>query len=762
MRKRVLAVRLSLLLSASALSSVSVRAQEAASRETEEYSGQEIIVTANKREERLIDVANSISAVVSEDLLRRNELSLVDIQAQVPSLSIQQQNPGQTRITLRGQNSGGSGATVATVIDDVPLSATGSTGNGAVITPDVNPFDLARIEVLRGPQGTLYGAGAEGGIIKYVTNKPDPSGVAAGGEIGAETVKHGEEGYFGRGFVNLPIGSTAAIRASGFYEDLAGYVDDAAAGIKDANSGKRYGARGQLRVKPNSDFTIDLTGVYQKLETNGDSTINVVGAPIASMPPANPFAIPNGLNYDAYTPSQLNIRSWLAYASLEYAFEPVTVTSLTSYGEVKQSKIADGNGTLAAPGVTFGDFLQAFVYGQPFFADTFNGNTLKKFSQELRFASPSGATAFGMPIEWQFGGFYTHEKQNILFDFDARARPSGTPLPNPPLGSGTAPGTYEEFAGFGEATLHFTPKFDISLGGRYSHNKQEFRTIFVGGLFTGPDSTLISPGSKEGEWTFSIAPRFKFNEDTVVFGRVARGFRPGGPVAPIAGAPATLPTSYGSDRTTNYEVGFRADLLDKRLSLDLAAYYIDWSRIQISTLISTPAGTFSVTGNGGKARTMGLEWNATARPTDWLTVNIVGSYTDAELRQDAPALGGVRGQKLAFVPDITNTVNVDIGDSFNAGNWRWFVGGSWTYNGRRFTDIGTSALVQTYQRLPSYSVFGLRAGVEDDRWMAQLYVTNLTDEIGFSSYSSSGGIGPLGIASITKPRTVGVRLGVKY
>lgn len=727
-----------------------------------EATSQEVIVTANRRAERLIDVANSITAIRTEDLFRRNELSLVNIQAQVPGLAIQQQNPGQTRITIRGQNSGGSGATVTTVVDDVPFSATGSTGNGAIITADINPYDLARIEVLRGPQGTLYGAGAEGGIIKYVTNKPDPRRIAAGGEVGVETVESGETGYAGRAFFNLPLGGKAAFRASGFYESLAGFVDNRTAGLNDANDGERYGGRAQLRFQPTDNFTIDIAGFYQKLRTNGDSTVNVLGAPNITAPPANPFALANGLNFNAYFPSRQEVESWYTYVSLDYDVGPVRLTSLTSYGRIASLRNSEGSGTLAAPGVTFGDFLEAFVYGQPFSANSFNGNTLRKFNQELRVASPEGATIFGLPVEWQFGGFYTYEKQNILFSFNAFARPSGTPLPVPALGTGTAPGSYEEIAGFGEATLHFTPQFDISFGGRFSHNSQAFRTIFTAGLFTGADSTLVSPGSSEDAGTFSVAPRFKFDKNTVLYGRIARGFRPGGPTAPIAGAPPSYPASYLSDRTTNYELGFRADLLNKKLSIDIAGFYIDWSRIQVATLITTPAGNFTVTGNGGKARTVGFEWNLTGRPTNWLTVGVVGSVTDAELREDAPALGGIRGQKLAYVPDVTNTVNVDLDRKIGSNGLRAFLGTSWTYNGRRFTDIGLPGLSQTYQRLPAYSVFALRAGVENDRWLAQVYVNNLTNEIALTSYTSSGAIGPLGIASIIRPRTIGLRIAVKY
>ncbi len=214
----------------------------AADKETEANQVSELVVTANKRSERLQDVAMSVSALKGEDLARNQTLDLQDLANQVPGLSLQQSGGNFTKIILRGQNAGGDGASVATVMDDVPLSFSGANNDGALLSTDFETYDLERVEVLRGPQGTLYGATAEGGLIKYVTNKPNPNAFSAGLEAGVDDLAHGDVGGAGKGYLNIPLlNGTAAVRVSGFYESLPGWVDNKLLGASKVNDGYRDG-----------------------------------------------------------------------------------------------------------------------------------------------------------------------------------------------------------------------------------------------------------------------------------------------------------------------------------------------------------------------------------------------------------------------------------------------------------------------------------------------------------------------------------------
>src|SRR5215813_13780089 len=203
-----------------AAGSAGVVAQESTPGQSTAGSLQEVVVTAQKREEKLHDVPMGVTAITSEELLKQQLVSLEDLASQVPGLSLTNVEPGVTRITLRGQNVGGIGSTVTTYIDDTPFGSSNALVNGYGLTGDFDTWDLQRVEVLRGPQGTLYGAGSEGGLLKYVTNAPDPTKFAAAAQVGGEDVAHGGSSGSGKGMINLPLGDRAAFRLSGYYSKI--------------------------------------------------------------------------------------------------------------------------------------------------------------------------------------------------------------------------------------------------------------------------------------------------------------------------------------------------------------------------------------------------------------------------------------------------------------------------------------------------------------------------------------------------------------
>lgn len=737
-------------------------------------TGGDIIVTANKRAERIVDVASAVTAVGGEELLRRNLPQIEDFAAQVPGLSVQQAGNRATRIILRGLNSGGAGSTVATVLDEAPLSYSNSTSNGAIDIANFDTYDLNRIEVLRGPQGTLYGATAEGGIIKYVTNAPDLNKIEAGAEGIIESTKEGGTGWTGRALANLPIvEGKLALRATGFYKDIQGYIDNTRLGVPDANKGRRYGGRAQLLFQPSDDFSIKLGALIQDQHFDDGGNLEVVGTPLApyvlptattdgSITPSSALAIANNgrLQNDNFRLSVSDNRTYLFSGVINANVGFADLLSSTSYGAVKSTFSNDTTSAVAAPGFTFGDFFAGF-FGRPITIAGRQDNNLAKFSQELRLSARPGTEIAGMKLEWQAGVFYTHEDIdfNQFYDF---VETNGDLITQPLIPGGSIlPANYNEFAAFATTKLHFNDRFNIEVGGRFSRNWQDVTVTNFAGFLTGPTDTFNPTlRTKQNKFIWSVAPQFRINDETAVYARVATGFRPGGPTLTPPGVTG-LPTSYLSDSTINYEIGFKGSALDKKLNFDLAAFYIDWKDIQIITVINTPTGPYGITGNAGQARSKGIEWNLSFTPIRGLTFSDVGAYTDAKLTTDAIALGARSGYRLAYVPKFTNTVNIDykttLGDRTSA-----FIGGTWTYTGDRRTTYSATANAFGYALLPSYSMFNAQAGIEYGNIRGEIFVRNLTDDRALTTYSSSGGADLTGQAQILQPRTIGVKLAIKY
>jgi outer membrane receptor protein involved in Fe transport len=266
--------------------------------------------------------------------------------------------------------------------------------------------------------------------------------------------------------------------------------------------------------------------------------------------------------------------------------------------------------------------------------------------------------------------------------------------------------------------------------------------------------------TSQNSTTWSVAPRWHINEDTLAYARVSTGFRPGGPNLPTPTLPN--PPSFRADKTKNYEIGLRTDLFDKTFSIDMAVFYVDWKDVQILSEVQTSTGPVGINGNSGSAKTKGVEYNFSWRPFTGFTVGLLGAYTDAYLTADAVLLGAFSGQKLPYVPNLTSTLNLDYRwPAF--GTYSAYVGTSETYTGSRFTGFSPSVTVlDPHVKLPVYTTMQLRFGLEDDHYSAQVYANNLTNSRGITDYTSEGGANQTGQVSIIQPRTIGIELGVKF
>jgi len=723
---------------------------------------EDVVVTATKRAEKLHDVAMSITAVSGEDLVRRTETGFADFAAQVPGLSLQTQDASVSRVVLRGQNVGSVGATIATTVDDIPFFMSGAQADGSWFSANIDTFDLQRVEVLRGPQGTLYGAAAEGGLIKYVTNAPDPTRVAAEFIAGSQFVTGGDTAAYGKAMVNLPVlDNTGALRISAVKEALPGWVDNTLTHTTDENHGQKHSLRASLLLQPISDLTVRLTAFNQEITQRGDNLVDVVGAAAdPAHPPANQFTPVNGLSHSQAWPRIVDNKLEYYALSLDYNLSFASIKSATSYGEMHYLLDSGIQDTNLIPGVTYGDYFGAVVYGQPIIVAGHQEDYVKKFNQELRVSSRPGSALGGYDFDWQFGGFFTRELTGLIQPYDARSLTSPSTILAPALGGAAIPGYYKETAYFADATFHFSKAFDVEVGGRQTSTKQHSQVNLSCCVLYGPaDTSYPALYSDESSHTWSVAPRWHLSNSTMVYARVATGYRPGGPNLPTPTLPN--PPSFQPDSTRNYELGFRTDI-GSQLTIDIAAFTIDWKDVQILGIVNTPSGPVGINGNSGSAKSKGIEWNLGWRPISALTIGLLGAYTDAKLTSDAPGLGAASGDKLPYVPDVSATLNVDY--RWTAfGGYTGFAGGSFNYLGTRYTGFSPSTnVIEPHVKLPSYNTLKLQVGFENGRYTYELYANNLTNEKGINDYANQGGANQAGTAYFIQPRTLGIQLGAKF
>ena len=706
---------------------------------------EDIIVTAQKREQTLIDIPQAVSVISGTTLETQQAQTFQDYLKLVPGLQLTQAEPGSARLIVRGLNTGGVASTVAVYVDETPFGSSSGQANGAVLAGDFDTFDVSRIEVLRGPQGTLYGASSLGGVLRFVTNAPETGQFSARARGGVETTRGGDESYFGNAVVNIPLGDTLAIRGSGTYRKTGGFIDSIGTGgsrnRENIDSSKVYGGRASLLFKPIDNLSVRLSAVLQDINANAST--------VEESDPATLKTLYGGPTQSIFVSPFRKTRYRVYNGTINYGLGFADILSSTSYSTLKQGRRDD---------ITFvlGGALSAAL-ATPLELYLAQDTNLKKFTQEVRLASSGGGA-----LDYIVGGYYTHEK-GLIFQQYVPVTPGTTTTITalPLLASVNLPSTYEEIAGFANVTLHLGERFDIDAGGRYSHNKQR-ATQTLSGLLLGGDSSFEQPSS-ENVFTYSVAPKIKFGRDASLYGRVSKGFRPGGPNAQGPGAPAST-RSYQSDSTINYEIGFKAQTADRTFGIEIAAFHIDWSRIQLLTTITTDAGPFSFNGNGGKAKSDGVEFAATVRPTPGFDVSLNGAITNARLTQDT-ASGGFKGDKLPFTPRYSFAVNGDYTWTLT-GATKAFVGGSLRFLSKQPGPFDTTYLAtfnRSTPRIPSYEVVDLRAGLDFGRFSVEAYVRNLNDADGKLSEGTIGFYPNLAVPTgVIRPRSVGLSLTAAY
>jgi len=736
---------------------------------------QEIIVTAEKRSSTVQDTPISITALSGDQLQQQGITGVTGIVQSVPGLSMRTAGPGQTELEMRGlSSSGGASPTVGFYLDDYPLTSPAASLVGkVVIDPDL--YDLNRVEVLRGPQGTLYGSGSMGGTLKLVTNSPVLSRFEGSVDaFGSSTVGGG----FNRGgnlMLNIPlINDVFAMRivATDKYRDgwITRFVEpDFPAPVNPGpacgpgwpgcmrgdvlavtpsqatpriNWERLQGGRVQLAAQPLSGLTIDATAIYQKI-TLGDY---------------DEYDLPPGIPSNRYQPNNagepISDEFKMYGVTVNYDLGFAQLTSASAYYTRTESQTQDTSEAL---------FSLIPLYGFPvtqFYPSPFNEtDTTRQYSEELRLASTGSG-----PVRWIGGMFFSSFKSifaenNNLVPFVATI-PGG--LANNPDGilyQAHNPYHIKQYGIFGEANYVFANDWTLTLGARWYKFDSRADEETTGLLATSGNATPLLSSFQTSNTGVNpkVTLSYEHNHDLTLYSTIARGFRPGGINQQIPDPPCTLTTeTYGPDSIWNYEVGEKAKLLQNRLIINADIYYIRWSQVQQT--VNQPCG-YPLTENAGTAASYGPELEITALLTPELTFTFSGTYThatltsvNATLQQADPAFQP--GLPLLNVPKYTQTASLTYTRQLTD-NWKATARVNNSYVGRA-TDIDF-----TYGTLPAYNLVGLRIGLLGERLSGFFFIDNLTDkraQLGINTTGFAYTIPSLIRVATNQPRTIGVDL----
>ena len=726
-----------------------------------EATVERVVVTANKREEDVREVPASITAFNDVELENLHATDLADYSAYIPALQVNSGgSPGKTSIALRGIAALSSGSTVGTYIDETPVGSSGLYQSANFFQLDLLPYDIRRVEVLRGPQGTLYGANSIGGLIKYVT--VDPMLTAREFHVGGglNGTENGDDlGWDVHATANVPlITNQLGVRVSYARDELPGFIDNATNGAKGINDVTQETGHLAVLWKPVEAITVRLSAFGQRIDSDNNAIVRL------NKDTLKPTAgdLKNELAVDEPFKKDIGLISLTVDWDLGWA----TITSASAYSDVDTKQRADVTASYGQVPVLFG-------VGPAGISGFDAGLSLQKFSQELRLTSPGDGSFL-----WQVGAFYTYEDANQT-QFLPLNQVDGTPYPGgyALLADIAIPSTYEEEAVFANATYKFTPWFSLGAGVRYSHNDQTFAQIFK------QTTKLLQAGivrgkSSEDIMNFMVTPQFKLWKDGLLYGRIASGYQPGGPNIALP----TVPPSVASSSLLSYEAGLKSDFLDHKILFDVTGFHLEWTDIQTPAVAANGLGYLA---NGGEATSNGVELSLGFRPVTGLQLGLNGSYTDATFDDAVPALGVEAGDRLPNIPQWQGSFTADyyfplsgartapVATSGKDGKTAIVAGAAQTGGWNAHVGLGVRAVgarrsVPTLgldYPLDSYAALDLNADISNDRWMFRVFVKNVTDERAYQNIDAfptlSGHVAYLNATPI-QPRTVGMEVDFKF
>lgn len=697
----------------------------------ESTQGDDIIVTGLRRESRLQDTPASISVVTGESLSERSAVSYRDYLNTVPGVSYVSNGNYKDKIFIRGIAEGLSARTLATTgvyIDEVSLSEVDAG------LADVNTFDIERVEVLRGPQGTLYGSGSMGGTVRVITAKPKIGSTEALGETTLSFTRGGGTNFLANAAVNIPVGDTLALRVVGGYRKNAGFVENLSPADPrtETNESSHLSLRAQALFEPVDGFSILASFQYQKDEFDY-SAIQDVGKRRA-------FTI----RYPEFNSYSTKIYGLTVNKDLGFA----DLVSATSYIDKSGLTGRDTSVIYAA--------AYANLVGAPIPSDRGLGLLYsfpnKAFSQEVRLASKSGGS-----LNWLLGAYYSNFTPFNMQYFDAVETPG---LQGRNLYTTSNDIKRRQYAVFGEISYKLFDIVELTAGYRHTDIKSNSTNI-SSGVLNGNATTTTVLRSKESAGTQKYRVSVEPSGGSLIYVQAAQGFRAGAPIAPLpTNCAAELqaiglranPGQYNADRLWNYEIGSKNSLFGRAVTVNGAIFYVDWKDIQVARNLTCGP---QVILNGGRAVSKGFEIEIAARPFEGLDLTASTSHTDTEIKTNNPTIGAVAGDPLPSVPRWT--ANASVRYEFAMSNeLDGFARIDYNYISGRWSDFKGLGLPRARYD-PAYNMVGVRIGATKENVEAALFVTNLFDKNAVvNSVSSSG----LTLQNIVQPRTVGVNLKV--
>jgi iron complex outermembrane receptor protein len=758
-------------LGGSALAQTAPPTDKTAAKETTGL--EEIVVTAEKRESTVQKTPISMTAISEAEMQARGLEDFRSIAQETPGVSMKTSGPGQTEYEMRGLDAtGGFSPTVGFYLDDAPLTAPAQAAQGKVVV-DPDLYDLNRVEVLRGPQGTLYGAGSMGGTIKLVTNAPQMNTFA----VSAQSKESGTDGggfnYGGSAMINLPIAQdVAAVRFVGTYKYTSGWIDrivlnpfpletnggltrgnvlgaPVQASYSDVNWEALEGGRVSLLLKLGDNLSIQSGLMHQKISTGGPFTIDD--------PPGNVYA--HYQPFDIAEPLEDNFS--LYTLTIKYHFDFADLTSATAKWNRHDEQTQDISETIQSllgipsfyPPVGIGGGSQE----ETDFSD--------QASEELRLAS-NGDGRF----QWLGGAFFSDFNSNTtsLSNYAGLEPVFGTT----DLISVGEPIHIEQKALFGEASYKLTDQLKGTLGLRYYRytSTEEAINGGIASIAGGPGTVLEFGRAENKGFNPKVNLAYTATDDVLIYTTAAKGFRPGGPNTPVPlSGPAqcltgpgnlqslglnSAPNQFNPDNVWSYEVGEKARALGNTFQINSAVYYERWTNVQ---QLVDPSCGFSFTANAGTASVYGSEIELAANLSDSFMVTQNVGLTHATFNDSVRATNTVEGQKLLDVPDVTLNTSVIYSTPVTA-SFNFNARGTYTYVGP-MQDI-------TYVRnnLPGYALVNARAGLTSDKFSVFLFCDNLTDKLAIltNNVAQTVNIPSVNRWVTNQPRTVGIDLQVRY
>jgi len=712
----------------------------------------EIIVTASRRAQKLQDVPMSMTSVDPEEFIAAGLTSLEDIIDYTPGVNFNSGGQsGQGNITMRAVSQESFIPVTAIYVDDVPLTTSTPFAFGANVFLDGLLGDLERVEVIKGPQGTLYGASSMGGIIRYITKDPALEEMRGSASVDISTTKEGGITQLYRGMVSVPVVEDKfGITVAAFYNDKAGFIDrldplTLEVADEDHNASEVYGVSVTGLVKFSENASLRLSGMYQKTKAFGSDSVlfNVAD-------PDNIVLVPQNGDYEAAGPDQgfNNVEYKKADITFKYAFDWAEFTSVTGYAQHVNPSVSD----VIVGNEAFADFISGSPPGTSQSLPVAVTAESEKFIQEFRLSSLNNET-----FEWQVGLFYSKdETSNVQF---VTVEPQGTVLNDSQF-----PSEYEEKAAFANATYYITPNFDVTAGLRYSEPSLDANFNF-GGILVAP---LVGQfGATENVTTYLFNARWRVQDTLSLYARVASGYRPAWVSIPVVDAITgqTSSSVVNSDSLWSYEVGAKGNIMEGKLSYDVALWMMQWDDFQAGLTING-LGTGGNAGVGQSSH--GFEGTFNAFVTDQFRLQATVAYTKSTLDDDSVELGAVAGEATRGLPDWTASVKANydytIGDiDASASFGVRYVG---KFNTAYLGDVTQGIGFGLNRLFPIEEVVlaDLSTSFTKDNFTLSLYATNLFNNYAFTT----GGVTLDGLgttsssASVAKPRTIGASLAVSF